>query len=680
MSRIALYREWRPRNFDQVVEQRHTVAALRQSVVSGNISHAYLFSGTRGTGKTTLAQLFSRAINCLNPQDGNPCNECDICKGILDGSLLDVVEVDAASNNSVDNIRRICDEVQFLPTLARYKVYIVDEVHMLSPGAFNALLKTLEEPPAHAVFILATTDPHRIPSTIVSRCQRYDFHRIPVAGIVGRLREISDADGIRVTDDALEAVATLSDGALRDAISLLDQCRATFVEEITRDDVLSLAGVVNDTFMYDMGCAMAARDAARAMELTDAMILDGRDVVRFTSDLAAYYRDIMMCQVSTRPDTLVRASSEAIQGMRTLAGRYRLDTLLAIVRDLSELLSNLRWAPDPRTLFEITLIRIMQTARTESDDIQTPETRGTANPIPTFHETPVAPPVAKATLVTAMPQSIAPVAPPAAKPNLPTPPPLQDTAPAVPKPEPPTPVASAPSAPASVQDSPAEEMEEPVPPEADDLPEVWEEDAYEPSPDFPPSQQEEDASDLEDLPEVTAPDPQPEPERSTPPSAPTLSTDTPAHPMEAAAPPAGAVALAVAQATDAAAHAADAAAYPSDVLHQAWEDMLTTLCNSGQMVLYLYLRPARVRFDGGLVTVYFTPEESANQTEVTRKGNDTIIKEALAASAGGPVELVIRTDVTVEAPAAQTTWKDAEWVRKVRRSADDLGIPFTYNE
>ncbi len=290
--------------------------------------------------------------------------------------------MDAASNNSVDNIRRICDEVQFLPTLARYKVYIVDEVHMLSPGAFNALLKTLEEPPAHAVFILATTDPHRIPPTIVSRCQRYDFHRIPVAGIVGRLREISDANGILVTDDALEAVATLADGALRDAISLLDQCRATFTEEITRDDVLSLAGVVNDTFMYDMGCAMADRDAARAMELTDAMILDGRDVVRFTSDLAAYYRDVMMCQVSTRPDALVRASSEAIRGMRALAGRYRLETLLAIVRDLSELLSNLRWAPDPRTLFEITLIRIMQTARTESDGTPPPGKIRIRRPIP----------------------------------------------------------------------------------------------------------------------------------------------------------------------------------------------------------------------------------------------------------------------------------------------------------
>ncbi len=653
MSRIALYREWRPRNFDQVVEQRHTVAALRQSVVSGNISHAYLFSGTRGTGKTTLAQVFSRAINCLNPQDGNPCNECEICKGILDGSLLDVVEVDAASNNSVDNIRRICDEVQFLPTLARYKVYIVDEVHMLSPGAFNALLKTLEEPPAHAVFILATTDPHRIPPTIVSRCQRYDFHRIPVTGIVGRLREISDANGIHVKDDALEAVATLADGALRDAISLLDQCRATFTEEITRDDVLSLAGVVNDTFMYDMGCAMADRDAARAMELTDAMILDGRDVVRFTSDLAAYYRDIMMCQVSERPDALVRASSEAIRGMRALAVRYRLDTLLAIVRDLSELLSNLRWAPDPRTLFEITLIRIMQTARTESDGTSSPEryesaVQSRAIPDTTAVATPAQPAVATAAHTQAPTKQ----------------------------------VPSAPSTPDPVQEPVEEEMENPAPPETKDLPEVWEEDSYDPSQDPSDTIQEEDASGIEDLPEVSAPAPLPDQVHSTPSPAhkpePLAQTAVEApHPADAAVPSAGEAS----QPADTAAHPAGETAYSADILHQAWEDMLTTLCNSGQMVLYLYLRPARVSFDGGVVTVFFSPEESANQTEVTRKDNDTIIKEALAASAGGPVELVIRTDdPQSEAPAAQTTWKDAEWVRKVRRSADDLGIPFTYNE
>ncbi|MBP7402946.1 MAG: DNA polymerase III subunit gamma/tau, partial [Clostridia bacterium] len=403
MSHIALYREWRPRTFDQVVEQRHTVAALRQSVVSGNISHAYLFSGTRGTGKTTLAQVFSRAINCRDPHDGNPCNECDICRGILDGSLLDVVEVDAASNNSVDNIRRICDEVNFMPTLARYKVYIVDEVHMLSPGAFNALLKTLEEPPAHAVFILATTDPHRIPPTIVSRCQRYDFHRIPIDGIVGRLREIADANGIRVADDALAAVASLSDGALRDAISLLDQCRATFPEGIGRDDVLSLAGVVNDAFMYDMAASVASRNAPRAMELTDAMIQDGRDVLRFTSDLAGYFRDVMMCKVASDPGPLVRASSDAVRGMRGIAALYSLDTLLEVIRALSALLSDLRWAPDPRTMFEVSLIRIMQDARTEAADAPPPK-----------------PPVAKA----------AAAAPEARTPAAPDPAPLRPAAPA----------------------------------------------------------------------------------------------------------------------------------------------------------------------------------------------------------------------------------------------------------
>ena len=246
MEHVALYRLYRPMNFDDIVEQEHAVAALRQSVILGKIGHAYLFCGTRGTGKTSIAKVFSRAINCQHPVNGNPCNECEICKGVIDGSLLDVIEMDAASNNSVDNIRRICDEVMFMPAKAKYKVYIIDEVHMLSTGAFNALLKTLEEPPAHAVFLLATTEPHRIPATILSRCQRYDFRRISNESIVKRLSFIAAKQNISIEPDALSAIATIGDGALRDSVSLLDQVSTTSgATTITRDDILRITGIVH---------------------------------------------------------------------------------------------------------------------------------------------------------------------------------------------------------------------------------------------------------------------------------------------------------------------------------------------------------------------------------------------------------------------------------------------------
>ena len=594
MSRIALYREWRPRTFDQVVEQRHTVAALRQSVVSGNISHAYLFSGTRGTGKTSLAQIFSRAVNCLDPHDGNPCNACEVCRGILDGSLLDVVEVDAASNNSVDNVRRICDEVNFMPSLARYKIYIIDEVHMLSPGAFNALLKTLEEPPAHAVFILATTDPHRIPPTIISRCQRYDFHRIPVAGIVGRLREIADADGIRITDSALEATATLADGAMRDAISLLDQCRATFPDGIDRDEVLSLAGVVNDAFMYDMATAVAMRDAARAMELTDAMILDGRDVMRFTSDLAAYFRDVMMCKVSANPAAMIRASSDALQGMRSISALYELDTLLEIIKALSALLTELRWAPDPRTMFEISLIRIMMTLKSSGADA------------------PAAPPVLP---TAARPQSVAKPLPAAA----PAPVALQEASPQ--------------QSDASYADD-AIDMDVPY-----DIPDELSETQAPVAPVL--------AAPVLEAPALETPAPLPDLDRQVP----SISHQPVSQGMSATA------------------------------LKKAWEDLLTDLCNNGHMVLYLYLRPARVSFDDGRITVFFHPEEAPSQTEVTRKPNESIMRETLAKVAGCPVDIVVTTEAAASGTAAaSSSWKEADWVQKIKNSADEMGIPISFTE
>lgn len=367
MGHIALYREWRPRTFDEIVEQSHTVAALKQAVISGKIAHAYLFSGTRGTGKTTMAQVFSRAINCLAPVNGNPCNQCSVCTGILNGSILDVIEMDAASNNSVDTIRRLCDEIIFTPSITKYKVYIIDEVHMLSTGAFNALLKTLEEPPSHAVFILATTEQHRIPATILSRCQRYEFRRIPIVSIVERLRKIADSDGVAIKEDALKTIAQLADGALRDAISLLDQAKGSFQHTIEKEDILSLVGVVNDDFMNHMALAIVNHDPALAMKLVEEFILDGRDVIRFTMDLATYFRNVMICHVTKNPEDLVYAPAKTISGMKEIAASMSLEAVLELIRDLSALVSDLRWSLNTRITFEIAIIRFMDSPEIKSN-------------------------------------------------------------------------------------------------------------------------------------------------------------------------------------------------------------------------------------------------------------------------------------------------------------------------
>lgn len=359
MEHIALYRQYRPMNFDDIVEQEHAVAALRQSVISGKIGHAYLFCGTRGTGKTSIAKVFSRAINCLHPVNGNPCNECEICKGVIDGNLLDVIEMDAASNNSVDNIRRICDEVVFMPAKAKYKVYIIDEVHMLSTGAFNALLKTLEEPPAHAVFLLATTEPHRIPATILSRCQRYDFRRITNESIVKRLAFIASKQNIAIENDALSAIATIGDGALRDSVSLLDQVSTTSNGKlITRDDILRITGVVDESFLLKFASALLEGRAADLLPLCRELTMDGRDLIRFTLDLAQYFRNILVTQVSSAPQTLIESTSEAIANMRALGQRTDTSVILFFISRLSDLVNELKWSPSARTSFEIMMLRL----------------------------------------------------------------------------------------------------------------------------------------------------------------------------------------------------------------------------------------------------------------------------------------------------------------------------------
>lgn len=366
MSYIALYREWRPSCFGDVVEQEHVVKALRYSVSTGRIAHAYLFCGTRGTGKTTMAHLLSRAVNCLDPHDGEPCNKCEICREILSGSSVDVLEIDAASNNSVDNVRSIRDEVIYAPTKAKRKVYIIDEVHMLSTGAFNALLKTLEEPPEHVMFILATTEPHKLPATILSRCQRFDFRRISKDSIVERLNKIASADGITLESDAAKLIAQMADGALRDAISLLDQCMSLGRKSIVYDDVLSVVGIVNDEFMTGFIADMLDKNVAGLLQNISRLVSDGRDAVHFVSDLVMYFRNLMICKsTGGKCDDLIEVPSAVLSLMKKQAGTISLDEIMRYIKELSALENSLKYAINPRVMLEVTLIKVCGSNSTE---------------------------------------------------------------------------------------------------------------------------------------------------------------------------------------------------------------------------------------------------------------------------------------------------------------------------
>jgi DNA polymerase-3 subunit gamma/tau len=368
MAYIALYRKWRPLVFEDVIEQQHVVQTLKHSVSTGRIAHAYLFCGTRGTGKTTMAHILSRAINCLKPQDGNPCNQCEICKGILSGNLLDVLEIDAASNNSVDNVREIREEVIYAPSRAKYKVYIVDEVHMLSSGAFNALLKTLEEPPEHVVFILATTEPHKLPATVLSRCQRFDFRRITIGGIIERLEKIARSSCVILQKEALRLIARMADGALRDAISLLDQCISLGRKEISYNDVLAIVGAVNDTFMSDMVRAVGNRNVEAALELVEKLVMDGKDISQFVSDLITYYRNLLICKVAQKPEEILDVSYEAIDEMKSLSSALSREEITCIIKELSLLGSGLKWSNHPRIMLEVSLIKLCENSYSFSND------------------------------------------------------------------------------------------------------------------------------------------------------------------------------------------------------------------------------------------------------------------------------------------------------------------------
>ena len=358
MDNLALYRLWRPQTFSEMVAQEQVVFPLRQSVIDQKFSHALLFSGTRGTGKTSLAKIFAKAINCLNPDQGDPCNQCEVCLAANDGSLMDINEIDAASHNSVDHIRRLTDEIVFTPVRASYKVYIIDEVHMLSQGAFNALLKTLEEPPAHAVFIMATTEPHRIPATILSRCQHFQFRRIPKDEMVRRLDQIAQSAGLSIEDDALDVITQIAGGALRDAISLLDQTRQLKTEPIGRDHVLLLAGRVPDEFLSQTAGAILEQDPGSLLSNIQELVMSGRDLTRFVTDLGGFFRNLLVARVSDRPQALIQMRHEDIQLLQSMAAGSTASELTDVIVGLAELQTSLRFSPDIRTSLEIGLLRL----------------------------------------------------------------------------------------------------------------------------------------------------------------------------------------------------------------------------------------------------------------------------------------------------------------------------------
>ena len=359
MSYTALYRKWRPTSFEEVRGQDHIVKTLKNQINSGRIGHAYLFCGTRGTGKTSIAKIFARAVNCEHPVDGSPCGECSMCRQIAEGASLNVVEIDAASNNGVENIRDIREQVQYPPTDGRYRVYIIDEVHMLSIGAFNALLKTLEEPPSYVIFILATTEVHKIPITILSRCQRYDFKRISIDTIAGRLAELTQAEQIDVDDRALRYVARAADGSMRDALSLLDQCVAFhFGEKLTYDNVLEVLGAVDNRVFSKLFQAVLASDTKACIREIEEMIIQGRDLSQLVNDFVWYMRNLLIATTTDEPGDMLDMSEENLAVLKEEAAGVDTETLMRYIRIFSELSGQLRYASQKRILVEIAFIKL----------------------------------------------------------------------------------------------------------------------------------------------------------------------------------------------------------------------------------------------------------------------------------------------------------------------------------
>ena len=369
MSYTALYRKYRPSEFEDVKGQDHIVTTLKNQIKADRIGHAYLFCGTRGTGKTTVAKIFAKAVNCEHPVDGSPCGECQSCKAIAAGSSMNVIEIDAASNNGVENIRQIREEVSYSPTQGKYKVYIIDEVHMLSIGAFNALLKTLEEPPSYVIFILATTESHKIPITILSRCQKYDFRRISIETISARLMDLLEQEGVEAEEKAVRYVAKAGDGSMRDALSLLDQCIAFYLgEPLTYDHVLEVLGAVDTEVFSRLLRSILANDIVAAIELLEDLIVQGRELGQFVTDFVWYLRNLLLVKSSDEMEDVLDMSSENLALLKEEADMIEADVIMRYIRIFSDLSGQLKYAPQKRVLIEIALIKLCRPSMERTPD------------------------------------------------------------------------------------------------------------------------------------------------------------------------------------------------------------------------------------------------------------------------------------------------------------------------
>ena len=369
MSYTALYRKFRPSAFEDVKGQDHIITTLQNQIRANRIGHAYLFCGTRGTGKTTVAKIFAKAVNCEHPVNGSPCGECEMCRSIAAGTSMNVIEIDAASNNGVDNIREIREEVTYRPTEGRYKVYIIDEVHMLSIGAFNALLKTLEEPPEYVIFILATTEVHKIPITILSRCQHYDFKRISIETITDRMKELMDVEQVDVEDKALRYIAKAADGSMRDALSLLDQCIAFYLgQRLTYDNVLEVLGAVDTDVFSRLLRKTIARDVAGVLDIVDELIMQGRELTQLAADFTWYLRNLLLVKTSDNIEDVLDVSTENMMQLKEEAEMIETDMLLRYIRIFSELSGQLRYATQKRVMLEVALIKLCTPAMESNED------------------------------------------------------------------------------------------------------------------------------------------------------------------------------------------------------------------------------------------------------------------------------------------------------------------------
>ncbi len=358
MEYQALYRQFRPSVFEDMIGQEHIVTALVNQIKTGKTAHAYLFCGTRGTGKTTTARILSRAVNCENPNGADPCNECETCLSINNGSSVDVIEIDAASNTGVDNIRQIREEVAYPPVLAKYKVYIIDEVHMLSEGAFNALLKTLEEPPEHVIFILATTEYHKIPATILSRCQRFDFRRITSKEIQERLKFVCDSSDTEIDDDALSVISYAADGSMRDGLSILDKCISFTNERITADKVSKILGIVDDNAMFQVAECIASKNLEELINIVENAVSEGRDPILFTSYLIEHFRCLMIASLVKEPSDLLQMSDERSNKFSSQAQVFTTQQIVELIKTLNSIYKQQKESPNPKVMLEIGLAEL----------------------------------------------------------------------------------------------------------------------------------------------------------------------------------------------------------------------------------------------------------------------------------------------------------------------------------